>query len=83
MPSIQINRDASVLTRHRGEAPNHSEIREMSEVLEVRHGLYAAEVACFFKTANELAGDRERAERWSAVDHRIRLRQRLRQFDLD
>jgi hypothetical protein len=84
MPLPQITRKgASVLPRYRGRACNVSEIREMAHVLEVRHGLYAAEVARFFETANELGGDHERADCWSAVAHRIQLRQRLRQLDLD
>ena len=66
---------------HRSGQYSSSHIREMVRTLEAHQGAHAAGMAEFFETANDLKGDRDRAEAWADVASRIRLRERLRHLD--
>jgi hypothetical protein len=58
--------------------PTPSDVESIVEVLEGCHGEYAAEVAEFFATKHELAGDAGRSWAWAGVAERVRMRTRDR-----
>lgn len=61
--------------------PGPSEVDFMAEVLESRHGNYAAEVADFFACAHQQHGDVGRSWAWAAVAETVRHRERGRISD--
>lgn len=58
--------------------PTPRDIAAMAEVLEGRHGLYAAEIAEFFASYHGEKGDAGRAWAWSGVAELVRTRERAR-----
>jgi hypothetical protein len=58
--------------------PTPGDVTAMAEVLEGRHGIYAAAVADFFATYHGEKGDAPRAWAWSGVAELVRDRERAR-----
>jgi hypothetical protein len=58
--------------------PTPRDVRAMAEVLESRHGTFAAEVAEFFAMYHGEKGDAGRAWAWSGVAELVRNRERAR-----
>lgn len=58
--------------------PTPNEVTSMAEVLEGRHGAFAAEVAEFFSTFHSLKGDAGRCWAWAGVAEAIRTREQRR-----
>lgn len=58
--------------------PTPREVHVMAEVLEARHGVYAAEVAEFFSTMHSLRGDAGRCWAWAGVAETVRVRTEAR-----
>jgi hypothetical protein len=58
--------------------PTPREVQVMAEVLEGRHGVYAAEVAEFFSTMHSLRGDAGRCWAWAGVAETVRVRTEAR-----
>lgn len=58
--------------------PTPRDVAAMAEVLEGRHGVFAAEVAEFFATYHGEKGDAGRAWAWSGVAELVRNRERAR-----
>ena len=59
--------------------PNPRDVESMAEVLEGRHGEYAAGVAEFFSTHHGLSGDAGRCWAWAGVAETIKKRSVQRQ----
>lgn len=58
--------------------PTPRDVAAMAEVLEGRHGTFAAEVAEFFASYHGEKGDAGRAWAWSGVAELVRNRERAR-----
>lgn len=58
--------------------PTPRDVAAMAEVLEGRHGAFAADVAEFFATYHGEKGDAGRAWAWSGVAELVRNRERAR-----
>lgn len=58
--------------------PTPRDVAAMAEVLEGRHGTFAAEVAEFFASYHGEKGDAGRAWAWSGVAELVRSRERAR-----
>ncbi|MFM2421786.1 MAG: hypothetical protein RL291_316 [Pseudomonadota bacterium] len=58
--------------------PTPREVETMAEVLEGRHGQFAAEVAEFFSTYHSLKGDAGRCWAWAGVAECVRQRSQAR-----
>lgn len=58
--------------------PTPRDVQFMAEVLEGRHGAFAAEVAEFFSAYHTEKGDAGRAWAWSGVADIVRTRERVR-----
>ncbi len=58
--------------------PTPRDVAAMAEVLEGRHGTFAAEVAEFFASYHGEKGDAGRAWAWSGVAELVRNRERVR-----
>lgn len=58
--------------------PTPRDVAAMAEVLEGRHGTFAADVAEFFATYHGEKGDAGRAWAWSGVAELVRNRERAR-----
>ncbi len=58
--------------------PTPREVRAMAEVLEGRHGIFAAEVADFFSIMHSLRGDAGRCWAWAGVAETVRSRTEAR-----
>ncbi|MEQ1649421.1 MAG: hypothetical protein ABL898_12610 [Hyphomicrobiaceae bacterium] len=54
--------------------PTPRDVEAMAEVLEGRHGFYAADVAEFFSTQHSVRGDAGRCWAWAGVAEIIRRR---------
>lgn len=58
--------------------PTPRDVRFMAEVLEGRHGSFAAEVAEFFAAYHGEKGDAGRSWAWAGVAELVRTRERAR-----
>lgn len=58
--------------------PTPRDVEAMAEVLEGRHGTFAAEVADFFASYHGQEGDAGRSWAWAGVAERVRSRERNR-----
>lgn len=63
--------------------PTPREVQVMAEVLEARHGVYAAEVAEFSSTMHSLRGDAGRCWAWAGVAETVRVRTEARTGNAD
>ncbi len=58
--------------------PNPGEVVAMAQVLEGRHGRWAADVAEFFSVFHSQRGDAGRSWAWTSVAETVRRRERNR-----
>lgn len=70
MGTMGEGRDATPATAH--------EVASMAEVLEGRHGQYAASVAEFFSSYHQVKGDAGRSWAWAGVAVLVRRREQQR-----
>ncbi len=59
-----------------------ADVECIAEVLEGKHGIYAADVAEFLSTKHYLAGDAGRSWAWAGVAERVRIRAQQRLDEL-
>jgi hypothetical protein len=55
--------------------PTPRDVEVMAEVLEGRHGIYAAAIADFFSSLHDTKGDVSRSWAWAGVANRVRQRE--------
>jgi hypothetical protein len=63
---------------HEDVTPTPRDVEAMADVLEARHGFWAAEVADFFSCYHGQEGDAGRSWAWAGVAERVRSRERNR-----